>query len=110
MANTSQTWSPFQSPEVREICAHMTDGEVATALQRAKLYGLWVFATFAGPLSSLWMTRQPALLGILIALPVVHVLCIPWWLRSQKQFLCSTAWARDKGYSPEQLRLFPFWR
>jgi hypothetical protein len=45
-----KTWSPFQAPEVRQICAHMTDAERAEGVRRGGFYGLWVFATFAGPL------------------------------------------------------------
>ena len=103
-----KTWSPFQSKEVREICAHMTDAEHTKLSRRAYLYGAWVFATVARPSSSALGNRNPAVIGIAVVLLVVHVVCIPIWQRMQRNFLCSTAWAREHGYTPKQLRLFSF--
>jgi hypothetical protein len=101
-------WSPFQSREVREICMHMTDGEKAVASRRGGLYGFWVFATFAGPLSIAVVYPQPGLIAIAAVLVVVHIVCIPVWQRMQRKFLCSTSWAREHGCTPERLRMFAF--
>jgi hypothetical protein len=103
-----KTWSPFQSADVREICAHLTAGERSEAAWRGGLYGIWVFATFAGPVSFAIAFRHPALIALAAGLAIVHLVCIPIWQRSVRRFLCSTAWAREQGYDPERLQLLSF--
>ncbi len=106
MSTSWQTWSPFQSAEVREICMHMTDAERAEASRRSGLYGLWVFATFAGPLSFAVVFRQPALMAVAAVLIVIHIACVPVWLKMQRRFLSSTTWATEHGVAADRLRLF----
>ena len=103
-----ETWSPFQSPEVRDICAHMTDAERARLAERGGGYGLWVAGTFALPLAFAFTSRSLAATVIAAVLITVHVICIPVWNKRQKRFLCSTAWARDCGITPDRLRMFAF--
>jgi hypothetical protein len=86
----------------------MTESEKAETSRRGGLYGFWVFATFAGPLSLALMYRHPVLVAIAAVLVVVHIACIPIWQRMQRNFLCSTSWAREHGLTPERLRLFAF--
>ncbi|HEY1050913.1 MAG TPA: hypothetical protein VGE39_14180 [Prosthecobacter sp.] len=102
----SNTWAPFQSLMVREICAHMTAAEKSAAAFRGGCYGLWVAATLACPVSLAVSTRSPLLLGFAALLVLTHLLCIPLWLKMQRQFFCSTAWAREQGITPERLSLF----
>jgi hypothetical protein len=105
--HSPETWSPFQSPQVRNICEHMTDAELFIARQRASRYGLWVAATFfAGPFG--FAVGLPGALawsvsGLLI---VIHLACIPIWLQMQRRFLSSTIWAKEQGMKPEGLTLF----
>ncbi|MDP9174214.1 MAG: hypothetical protein M3O30_10160 [Planctomycetota bacterium] len=106
-----QTWSPFQSVRTQEICAHLTAPERAAVTRRASLYGIWVAITFAIPLSSGLLfainTGGGHLLLFLAALLViVHIVCIPIWLRSQRLFFSNTAWAREQGITPQSLSLF----
>jgi hypothetical protein len=103
-----KTWSPFQSPEVRAICTHMTDAEKAEALRRGGIYGVWVAATFAVPLSFAIVERSPWLVALATVLVVIHIVCIPIWQRMQRRFLCSTAWAQEQGIAPDRLRMFAF--
>jgi hypothetical protein len=109
------TWSPFQSASVKQICDHMTDSERLTAMQRGGLYGVWVAGTFAipvGVLAGLGWLQIPAsvdtIIGIAIAITliVIHICCIPAWLRAQRRFLSSTQWAREQGLQPADLHLF----
>lgn len=102
------TWSPFQSPELREICAHMTDSEKAEVLRRSGLYGFWVAATFAVPLASAIAERRVVFTLIAAVLVTIHVACIPIWQRMQKRFFCSTVWARERGITADRLRMFGF--
>jgi hypothetical protein len=101
-------WSPFQSPEVRDICAHMTAAEKAEASRRGGFYGVWVAATFAVPLSLAFVERSLWLAVLAAVLVTIHIACIPIWQRMQRRFLCSTAWAREHGITPDRLRMFAF--
>lgn len=100
------TGSPFQSPEVRDICAHMTEAEKAAASRRGGFYGLWCAATLAGPLSLAISQRSWPVVLMAAVLIAMHVACLPVWFRMQRRFLCSTAWARERGIAPDQLALF----
>ena len=102
------TWSPFQSPEVDEICAHMTAAEQREAARRGGLYGMWVAATsLLIPLGCAFGFGSHILGGASAAgLIILHIACIPVWQKMQMRFLCSTAWAREQGIRPEQFSLF----
>ena len=102
------TWSPFQSPEVRDICAHMTDAERARLADLGGDYGLWVAGTLALPLTFALTYRSVLIVVIAAVLVNVHIIRIPIWQKQQKQFLCSTAWAREHGITPDRLRMFTF--
>ncbi|MCX6847922.1 MAG: hypothetical protein NTY98_03285 [Verrucomicrobia bacterium] len=103
-----ETWSPFQSPEVRDICAHMTDAEIAKASARSGAYGLWSAVTFALPLAVAFTSRSLGVSVCAVVLVAVHLVCIPIWQKKQKRFLCSTDWARERGIKPDRLRMFAF--
>jgi hypothetical protein len=108
MKTNWKTWSPFQSPEVREICAHMTDAEYWEASSRGGFYGLWTAATFAIPVSFIVGERSQWLMVVAAVLIVIHIACIPIWQKMHRRFLCSTAWAREHGITPDRLRMFAF--
>jgi len=101
-----RTWSPFQSPEVREICAHMTEAERRKTSERAGLYGLWCAATFGVAPALAMLLSGPARWIVPVVFVLIHIALIPRWLSAQGRFLCSTVWAKAHGYSPKQLRLF----
>ena len=109
-----QTWSPFQSAVVKQICDRMTDSERFTAMRRTARYGVWVAGTFALPVSAVVVAvfglHSPTIIGTIIgiamALILVHICCIPTWLSAQRRFLCSTQWAHEQGLRPEDLHLF----
>src|SRR5436190_24357270 len=107
MSKNWKNWSPFQSPEVREICSHMTMIEWARASRRSGLYGIWVGVTFAIPLSALpffaIIEKSWAIIVIAAVLLAVHIACLPIWQKRTKRFLYSTAWAREQGLTSEGL-------
>lgn len=103
-----KTWSPFQSPVVRDICAHMTDAGKSEASRRGGRYGCWVAATFAVPLAFAMVERSLLFVIITVVLVAIHVGCIPVWQRMQRRFLCSTTWAREQGVTPDRLKIFAF--
>jgi hypothetical protein len=98
-----RTWSPFQSPAVREICAHMTEDEKSEASRQSGLYGFWGAGTFALPLGFAIAFPNAAIIGVAVVLVTLHVVCIQFWRKMQRNFLCSTVWAREQGFTPLQL-------
>ena len=102
MKLTESTWSPFQSAEVREICAHLTPEEHACLLGDARWRGQQIGQRLAVPsgvvAGSLGWSWQ---LGIvLLALFIVYfaVSGLPR-LRAMRrrsiELLCETEWARQ---------------
>ena len=115
MKLTESTWSPFQSAEVREICAHLTPEEHARLRGDARWRGQQIGQRLAVPsgvvAGSFGWSWQ---LGIvLLALFIVYfaVSGLPR-LRAMRrrsiELLCETEWARRHGYSPDRLRLMTF--
>ena len=103
------TWSPFQSRQVRDICAHMTASERSQLATRGLVYGVWVFATVAGPLAfGWWWSASTPLQVLAAALLAIHVCAVPGWQRRVRRFLCDTAWAQAQGLRPSTLSLFEF--
>ena len=99
-------WAPFQSPRVRETAAHMSADEKRDATRRAIFFGLWNAATFFVPVFLLMFSTLPAPMngiyaGAVLALGLSFY---PLLRRMQREFLCSTAWAREQGIRPEDLR------
>ncbi|MBU0477681.1 hypothetical protein KKC91_03845 [bacterium] len=100
-----KTWSPFQSKIVKEICVHMTEIEKKEVIRMGRMYGLWVALTFAIPLSFIFATMRRPIIPIFVALIVVPIFIIGTrgLRRKQKKFLCSTEWAKSKGYTPDRI-------
>lgn len=102
------TWSPLNSPQVNEICSHLTKSELMAAQMLGLLFGVWVvgaafgipFIVRSSPGPGSWVVACVLILIFLVSLPVLY--------RIQRQFLCSTAWARKQGFTPESLPLFAF--
>jgi hypothetical protein len=101
-----RTWSPFQSPRVREICAHLTEQENRQATWRGLLFGFWNAGTFFGPFFFVWFSSLPAPMNWIygIAVLVIGLAFYPLLLSLQREFLASTAWARQQGIKAEQLQ------
>ncbi len=112
---SESTWSPFQSTEVREICAHLSPTEHARLMENARERGRKIGQRFAVPLAVVvcllyWSWR----LGlVLVALFVVYfVLWVLPRFRAMRhhsiELLCETEWARTQNYAPTRLRLMTF--
>ncbi|HPA19920.1 MAG TPA: protein kinase [Verrucomicrobiae bacterium] len=99
-------WSPFQPPLVREICAHMTETEKREAMWRGLLFGLWNAGTFFGPFFFIWFSSVPKPLNWIYggAILVIGLSLYPLLRRMDREFLASTAWARQRGITAEQLK------
>jgi hypothetical protein len=101
-----KTWSPFQSEDVRQICAHLSPDEKETLVQRSKNYGGWVAITAAMPIAVAVMFHNTVVIVLAAILVSIHLACIPLWQKSVRQSLCNTKWAREQRMDPAQLKLF----
>ena len=107
------TWSPFQSPQVKEICSHLSPGEYAALTLRSTAYGAWVALTLGIPFGFIvvfWSHSGQSVRTACMVLIGLHAACVPIWQRAQRRFLCSTQWARLNELRPDKLELFSFRR
>lgn len=109
------TWSPFQSPEVREICAHLTPTERARLLDDARQRGSQNAWWIALPASIATVACRYSWRLALLLLPLFAVYFMVWGLprlramrRRTTELLCQTEWARSRGHTPDRLRLMTF--
>jgi hypothetical protein len=112
---TDSTWSPFQSPEVQEICSHLTPAEHQKLIDDARTRGTELGKWLALPLmlaiiSFTFSWRLGTVLVVLYALYVLFVVLprLRAMRRRSKELLCDTEWARSHGYAPDTLRLVVF--
>jgi hypothetical protein len=102
-------WSPFQSEAAKEICAHMTTDEKISSKIRSGLLGLWIAAAFAAPqciilLPALFGIKRSALaISVAVVLLIIFLISIPIIRKSGRNFLCSTEWAKSKGYTTDKI-------
>ena len=103
------TWSPFQSETAKEICAHMTRDEKIAGMIRSGLLGLWVAAALAAPqciilLPAVFGIKRSSLaISIAVILLIIFMISIPIIRKSNKNFLCSTKWAKSRGYTVDKI-------
>ena len=102
-----RTWSPFQSPQVREICAHMTEAERREVTLRGTLFGIWNAATFFVPWGIFVFAPKPVNWIFAPIVLLVGLAFYPLWRRITREFLVSTIWARQQGIAPESLPMSP---
>ncbi len=98
------SWSPRQPPLVREICTHMTGTERREVMKLGILFGVWNAATFFVPFLVIFGVPGPVgwILGLGAFLTGLSF--HPMLLRMQREHLCATAWARQQGITPAQIR------
>jgi len=110
------TWSPFQSPEVREICAHLTPAEhaqlIADARQRGTDISRWIAVPFGVTLCFFvllpWQVGWVLLSSFVIYVAIFRYPQLREMRRRSRELLCEAEWARSRGYAPERLRLMAF--
>ena len=108
-SNAGPRWDLFVSPAVREIKAHMTAAEKNKMDWWAFRSGILGYITFMLP-STILINYQPnpPLAVILVVLVATFLVSLPYLLKAQRQMLCSTAWAKEQGLTPERVKLFAF--
>ncbi len=96
------------SPLASRIAQNMTRREKRAAGIRMGVFGAWLGISFAVPFSQLlalinsggFFGLTTSVCGVLMA---AFALSIPFALRNQSVFLCSTQWARQQGIQPKDL-------
>ncbi len=104
-----RTWAPFQSPEVKEICRHLTPEERRADLRlQASTLGLSLLLVLglAVTLDALPAGWRGTRLVLLFAFLIAQLVLLAVAIDRAKEFLCSTQWARARGIQPQQLRTF----
>jgi hypothetical protein len=114
LLSDTNTWSPFQSDQVREICAHMTKAERRAAVKRGALWGflLGIVPGMTALILGIVVFRSALIVvtGCFLVLPLIALVLYKKWypdvVRSQQNFLASTEWARGQGLKAEDIHLY----
>ena len=102
------TWSPLQSQEVGEICSHLTKAERNHLSVLGLLFAVWIPGTCFGLPVFLRSDLGSGKWIVALVWVVLFAVSIPMLQRMVRHFLCSTTWAKERGFAPEHLRLFSF--
>jgi len=113
---SGSTWSPFQSDQVKAICAHMTAEELSKASRRSAGIGALLGALIGGGqfiamVMGKWLFDSSRIgrMSILLAPLILTGLALwkftPRFDRSHKEFLASTQWSKEEGFRPEDIVL-----
>jgi len=114
LLSDTNTWSPFQSDQVKEICAHMTRTERRTAFKRGALWGLLMgFVPGMAAFILGIVVFRSAIITVVVCLlifPMIALMLCKKWLphvvQSQQHFFASTEWAKSRGIKAEDIRLY----
>ncbi|MDB6130640.1 MAG: Serine/threonine protein kinase [Verrucomicrobiales bacterium] len=102
-----RTSSPFQSPEVQEICANLTEAEKNELIRQGATTGVWLFVLPFFLLMLGILSHNPWVwFGALAGLVIFYVGFVTVAQQRNRYFLCGTAWARGRGITPDKLPLF----
>lgn len=112
-------WYPFRSPEVKAIYENLTPDEASRLKDFSRKPGLsvvilpflmfliffMIYGLFSKALS------YPSLLAIAIPIGIISGLIgFSPMRRNAKIILCGSAYAKERGYTPENLPLYAFGR
>ena len=92
-------WSPSQTPAAKDICEHLSPRERRTAMGLSALFGLWI----AGCLNLIVFLILFQLWAVVPFLSIGFVLGVSGLLKKQKTFLLNRPYAKDKGYTHDQI-------
>ena len=110
----TNTWSPFQSEQVKNICMHMTKTERRAAIKRNAMWGLFI-GLVPGAIGFILglIIFKSALLGMTLCyllFPLVAIVLWKKWIpnikKSQKSFLASTEWAKSQSINADDIHLY----
>jgi serine/threonine protein kinase/Sec-independent protein translocase protein TatA len=98
--------SPLSSSEVHEVAAHMTKAERSEFVFYGLLLGLWVVTATFGNLFLIKLFPAPGNWIVASIIATLFFASLPLMWRMQRRFLCSTAWAKERGYDASRIKLF----
>ncbi|MGD0206832.1 MAG: protein kinase [Verrucomicrobiota bacterium] len=112
----SASWSwlgmeraPFYSTEMRELASHLTKKERNQLRLISGTTGA-VYATIM--VAVVWGIQTlgftPTLWNVMGVAGLVLIVCLPIQVRVMRKFYCSTVWGKQRGYKPEQFKIFSF--
>ena len=110
----TNTWSPFQSDQVKQICQNMTKLERHVAVKRSALFGalLGIVPGVTGLILGVLFLKSAivAVIGCLLVFPLIALFLRKKWLphviKSQQQFLASTEWGKYQGIKAEEIKVY----
>lgn len=110
----TNTWSPFQSEQVKKICQNMTKLERQLAVKRSALFGalLGLVPGVTGLILGMLFFKSAivAVMGCILVLPLIALVLgkkwLPYVIKSQQQFLASTEWAKNQGIKAEEIKIY----
>jgi hypothetical protein len=102
------TWSPLQSQAAVEICSHLTKAEQNHLSLLGLLASVWIVGTCFGIPAFINSQRSPGKWIVASVWVILFAVSIPMLHRLVRHFLCSTTWARERGFTHERLKLFSF--
>jgi predicted Ser/Thr protein kinase len=103
-ADDVRTWAPRQPALVRGIVANLTESERRESTKLGLLFGVWNAATFFVPFFIAMGVPGPVGWAIGAGVLLLGLSFYPMLLRMQREKLCHSAWARQQGVTPEQVR------
>ena len=116
----ASSWYPFRSPEVRAIYENLTPDEASQLKHFSRKTRAPVVATHIGllmfPVSFVLIqyVQQPwglaAIFGVAIILGIIGLIGGAPIRSKTKKILCESTYAKEKGYTPETLRLYSLGR
>jgi hypothetical protein len=95
----------FLSEQLREVRAHLTDGERQSLTRLITRFGAWIL--FLAAVGSTTLALHGTLSLVLVAAWVVVLLeSSILMMVSLSKFYCSTDWGKQHGYSHKTFRFF----
>ena len=110
----TNTWSPFQSDQVKEICQNMAKSERQAAVKRSALFGavIGIVPGVVGLILGILFFRSAtvAVTGCGLIFPIIAIVLRKKWLpsliKSHQQFFASTEWAKSQGIKAEEIKVY----
>lgn len=110
----TNTWSPFKSDQVKEICQNMTKSERRAAVKRIALFGapIGIIPGVSGLVLGVpfFQSATVVVTGCILIFPLIALVLRNQWLprviKSQQRFLSSTEWAKSQGVKAEDIRVY----
>ena len=92
------------SPLYQQIKSHMTAAEKRELFMRSVMFALWNVATCFSPFFIVLWGHGPTRWAYAALALVIGFAAYPVWFKILREGMSNTAWARERGIAPEQIR------